>query len=154
MNLIVTTPTEIVLEKDEVEHVRAEDETGAFGILPGHADFLTVLVISVLSWRDKSGREGHVALRGGTLQVRDGVEITVATREAISDEDLDNLETRVLSKFRQDVERQELARKTGAALELAAIRRIREYLYPDERGAHRAAASVAAGAESKGAPSS
>ena len=35
-----------------MSHLRAEDDTGAFGILPGHADFLTVLAVSVVTWRD------------------------------------------------------------------------------------------------------
>ena len=43
MRLTVTTPLAIVAEADDVAHLRAEDDTGAFGILPGHADFLTAL---------------------------------------------------------------------------------------------------------------
>ena len=59
MKLTVTTPLAIVVEADDVVHLRAEDETGAFGILPGHADFLTALAVSVVSWRDASGTEDH-----------------------------------------------------------------------------------------------
>ena len=50
MRLTITTPLAIVVEADDVAHLRAEDETGAFGILPGHADFLTALAVSVASW--------------------------------------------------------------------------------------------------------
>ncbi len=56
MKLIVTTPSAVVVEADSVHHVRAEDETGAFGILPDHADFLTVLAISVITWERSDGR--------------------------------------------------------------------------------------------------
>ena len=59
MKLTVTTPLAIVVEADDVAHLRAEDETGAFGILPGHADFLTALAVSVVSWRDERGAEHH-----------------------------------------------------------------------------------------------
>ena len=55
----VATPLAIIAEADDVAHLRAEDETGAFGILPGHADFLTALSISVASWRDRTGAEHH-----------------------------------------------------------------------------------------------
>ena len=57
MRLRIATPTVLVVEAEDVGHVRAEDETGAFGILPGHGDFLTVLATSVLTWRDRSGSE-------------------------------------------------------------------------------------------------
>ena len=33
----------------DVVYLRAEDDTGAFGILPGHTDFLTALAVSVAS---------------------------------------------------------------------------------------------------------
>ena len=56
MRLTVTTPLAIVVEADDVAHLRAEDETGAFGILPGHADFLTALAVSVVTWRDSARR--------------------------------------------------------------------------------------------------
>ena len=79
VRLTVATPLAIVVEADDVAHLRAEDETGAFGILAGHADFLTALAVSVLSWRDDRGAEYHIAVRGGMLEVRDGRTIAVAT---------------------------------------------------------------------------
>ena len=72
MKLTVTTPLAIVTEADDVAHLRAEDDSGAFGILPGHADFLTALSLSVVSWRDRRGTEHHLAVRGGMLEVRGG----------------------------------------------------------------------------------
>ncbi|MFX7784697.1 hypothetical protein ABTJ92_20970, partial [Acinetobacter baumannii] len=85
---------------NHVVHVRAEDDTGAFGILRGHADFLTALAISVLSWRDEGGGEHHIAVRGGMLAVHGGNAITIATREAVAEDDLHRLETEVLAGFR------------------------------------------------------
>ena len=43
IQLTITTPTSVAVKADGIAHVRAEDETGAFGILPGHADFVTAL---------------------------------------------------------------------------------------------------------------
>ena len=57
MKLNVSTPLAIVVDVDDLAYLRAEDETGAFGILPGHADFLTALAVSVLTWRDRTGIE-------------------------------------------------------------------------------------------------
>ncbi len=51
LKLTVATPLAIVVATDDVTHVRAEDDTDAFGLLPGHADFVTALAVSVVSWR-------------------------------------------------------------------------------------------------------
>jgi F-type H+-transporting ATPase subunit epsilon len=97
MRLAVTAPLSIIIEVNDVAHLRAEDEAGAFGILPRHADFLTALSVSVISWRDQAGAEHHLAVRGGVLEVRGGEAITVATREAVASDDLHKLETEVLA---------------------------------------------------------
>lgn len=52
LRLIVTTPTAIAVDEHSVRHVGAEDPSGAFGIKPGHADFLTSLSICVVRWRN------------------------------------------------------------------------------------------------------
>ena len=55
MRLTIATPLAILLETGDVVHLRAEDETGSFGILAGHADFLTALSVSVVTWRGQRG---------------------------------------------------------------------------------------------------
>lgn len=131
MRLTVTTPLEIVADIDGVSHLRAEDDTGAFGILPGHADFLTVLSLSVATWRDKGGAEHHVALRGGMLEVRGGETIAIATRQATADDDLHRLETEVLAAYRQAADEEQTARSDAERLYLAAIRQIYRLLRPE-----------------------
>ncbi|MGA9341903.1 MAG: F0F1 ATP synthase subunit epsilon [Rhodanobacteraceae bacterium] len=131
MKLSVATPLAIVTESDDVAHLRAEDETGAFGILPGHADFLTVLSLSVVSWRDRKGVEHYLAVRGGMLEVRGGDAITIATREAVADDDLQRLQTDVLASFQRRTEEETRARTDAQRLYLAAIRQIYRFLKPD-----------------------
>ncbi|MGA7326658.1 MAG: F0F1 ATP synthase subunit epsilon [Rhodomicrobium sp.] len=133
MRLTVTTPLSIATESDGVAHLRAEDETGAFGILPGHADFLTALSVSVVTWRDRNGAEHHVAVRGGMLQVRDGKTIAIATREAIASDDLYHLETEVLTAFRRQSEEERAARTDAERLYLAAIRQICRFLKSERK---------------------
>lgn len=133
MKLTVTTPLAVVAEADNVAHLRAEDETGAFGILPGHADFLTALAISVVSWRDKRGREHHMAVRGGMLDVRGGAAITIATREAVPGDDLHQLETEVLATFQRRTDAELTARTDAHRLYLAAMRQIYRFVR-GERG--------------------
>jgi len=128
MKLTVTTPLAIVADTDDVAHLRAEDETGAFGILPGHAGFLTALALSVVTWRDRSGREHHLAVRGGMLEMRDGETIIIAAREAVADDDLPRLQRGVLAAFRRRAEEEATARADAQRLYLAAIRQICRFL--------------------------
>ena len=127
MKLRVTTPLAIAVDADDVRHVRAEDATGAFGIQPHHGRLVSTLAISVVTWRNGSGGEHHVAVRGGVLVVSaDTVE--VATREAITGDDLEQLEREVIARFHREETLDRAARGGAARLEMAAIRRIYDYL--------------------------
>lgn len=135
MKLTITTPLALVVERDDVVHLRAEDETGAFGVLDHHADFLTALVVSVVTWRDRSGAEHHVAVRGGMLEVRSGDTIAIATPEAVLDDDLHRLESEVLARFRRALAEEQGARIDAQRLYLAAIRQIYRLIRPGQRPA-------------------
>jgi F-type H+-transporting ATPase subunit epsilon len=145
LDLVITTPTAVVARSAAVTHLRAEDDSGAFGILPGHADLLTALSVSVVSWREAddnakadengTGRERHCAVRGGVLTVSDGARIAVATREAVAGDDLAALERDVLTRFRQERATEGEARGGARRLHLAAVRHILSYLRPDRRTA-------------------
>jgi len=130
MRLTIVTPLAVIVETDRVAHLRAEDETGAFGILPGHADFLTSLAVAVVTWRDEAGGEHHVATRGGMLEVRGGSEISIATPEGVPGDDLIRLETDVLARFRHEAAQEQAARTDAQRLYLAAIRQIERFLRP------------------------
>jgi F-type H+-transporting ATPase subunit epsilon len=131
MKLNVSTPLAVVVDSDDVTHLRAEDETGAFGILPGHADFLTVLAVSVVTWRDQRETEHYVAVRGGVFEVRGGDTIVIATKEAVHCDDLHHLETEVLVAFRRGLEEDRAARVDAQRLYLAAVRQICCFLRSD-----------------------
>ncbi|RMD94072.1 MAG: F0F1 ATP synthase subunit epsilon [Alphaproteobacteria bacterium] len=133
MRLRVLTPIATVLDSAETAAVRAADASGSFGILPGHADFVTVLEIGVMSWRDGTGREGFVALRGGVLRVAGGREVTVATREAHVGDDLEQLERELLVEYARRDEEDAKMRTRAAQLHAAAIRRLQEVLEAGQR---------------------
>ena len=133
MRLVVTTPTAVILDRDDVSYVRAEDETGAFGIMRGHADFMTVLSVSVITWRNNDEKDHFIAVRGGVLTVQDGTTVEVATRDAISDQTLGTLDQSILDRFRQDEEAEEQTRVSTTRLHLAAIRQIQQYLHAGRR---------------------
>jgi len=122
-----------LLVDTEVQSVHAEDDSGSFGILPRHVDFLTVLKTGVLSWRNGDGRMHHAAVRGGLLTVENG-DVSVATREALLDDDLGRLESTVLQRFRDREDEERQARVGGRHLELRAAREILRFLNPGRGG--------------------
>jgi F-type H+-transporting ATPase subunit epsilon len=128
MRLSISTPFAVVTDEDDVAHVRAEDASGAFGILPGHTAFLTALAISVVTWRDRAGAEHHVAVRGGLLEVTQGSQVSIATREAIANDDLRILESEVIASFHRQIDEERAARADAQRLYLAAIRQIYRFL--------------------------
>ena len=134
MRLLITTPTAVVVDEHNVAAVRAEDESGSFGVLNGHADFLTALTISVVSWRQADGRQRFCAVRHGVLSVAKGTEVAIATREAIRGDDLARLEHVVLAQFHEAMEAERAARTTNLRLQMQAIRQIVRYLRPERPG--------------------
>jgi F-type H+-transporting ATPase subunit epsilon len=134
MRLLITTPTAVVLDVPDVVSVRAEDESCSFGILTGHADFLTALTVSVVSWHCADERRRFCAARHGVLSVTNGNEVAIATREAIPGDDLDHLEQVVLAEFRVSLEAERIARTESVQLQMKAIRQIVRYLRPERPG--------------------
>jgi F-type H+-transporting ATPase subunit epsilon len=128
MRLRITTPLVVVIDEAGVLALRAEDATGSFGILPGHADFLTSLSVSVVRWTGADGVRHYCAVRRGVLSVTAGREIAVATREAISGNDLTTLDEAVLTRFRADIDIERTQRVESTRLQLNAIRQIVSHL--------------------------
>lgn len=137
MKLRVSTPVAVIVDVDDVRHIRAEDETGAFGILPGHAAFITVLSISVLTWRDATDAEHYIAVGGGILTVSDGNMVEVATREAVGQDELGRLKQSLLSRSAEDTEAETTAHTSATRLHLATIRQLQRFLSPNQRDAMR-----------------
>jgi F-type H+-transporting ATPase subunit epsilon len=86
--LSVVTPTSIF--EREIKHIRLKDETGFFGIMKNHIDFLTVLVPSLCYYRDAKDREMFLAVDGGILDVRGGI-ASLTSREVHESEDAEKL---------------------------------------------------------------
>ncbi len=136
MKLIVMTPTSVVAEVADIRHIRAEDETGAFGILPGHADFVTVLPVSVVTWATGE-REGYVLVRGGVLSVTNGDLVEIAARDAYRQDELEDLGTFALEELKRADETEDISRTADTRLYLAAMRQIEHVL----RSGHKARAA-------------
>jgi F-type H+-transporting ATPase subunit epsilon len=135
MRLLITTPAAVVVDDSAAAAVRAEDESGSFGVLAGHADFLTALTVSIVSWRRDDGTQRYCAVRHGVFSVSGGNRVAIATREALVGDDLGHLENVVLAGFRDGIEAERAARTGSLKLEMNAIRQIVRYLRPEHPGA-------------------
>ena len=135
MRLRIVTPLEIVVDEQGVTSLRAEDASGGFGVLPGHADFLTSLAVSVVSWTGAGGVQRYCAVRGGVLSVAGGQDVAIASREAIAGDDFARLDQTVLERFRAESESERQEHVESTRLQLVAIRQIMRRLRPDGGGA-------------------
>jgi F-type H+-transporting ATPase subunit epsilon len=128
MRLQIITPLEIAVDADDVASVRAEDATGSFGVFPQHADFVTDLAVSVVTWFDKEGAERRIAVRGGVLRVEHGEFMQIATRQAIGGDTLDELGAAVLDKLREEADAESEARVSTTRMYVGLVRQIERYL--------------------------
>ncbi|WP_031404800.1 F0F1 ATP synthase subunit epsilon [Thiomonas sp. FB-Cd] len=131
MRLRIVTPLSVVVDDDGVTALQAEDASGSFGILPHHADFLTSLSVSVVSWRRGEASARFCAVRHGVLTVTGGHDVAIATREAVVAEDLGTLDQSVLERFRAELDAQRTEHVESTRLQLQAIRQIMRHLRPD-----------------------
>jgi F-type H+-transporting ATPase subunit epsilon len=121
MNLKVLLPTELLVD-EEVTKLAAEAENGAFGMLPRHIDFVTVLVPGILSFATEDEREVFMAIDEGVL-VKCGPDVTISTRRAVVGPDLEGLHQTVTTEFRRRDDREKATRSAIAKLEAGFVRR-------------------------------
>jgi F-type H+-transporting ATPase subunit epsilon len=86
--LNIVTPTNIT--EKEITYIRLKDETGFFGILKGHTNFLTVLVPSLCYYTDVNGREVFLAFDEGIVSVREGT-VTITSKEVFESDNAEKL---------------------------------------------------------------
>lgn len=133
LGLTIATPMRLMVETT-ASHVRAEDESGNFGILPGHADLITVLPASVVRWRGEDGTQHFCALRGGMLTVTDGARVAIACREGILGDDLAALESEVAKLRESEAEDDRRARVEQMRMHANAVRQLMRFLHPGGPG--------------------
>lgn len=128
MKLRIVTPLSIMVD-ETIDSLRAEDASGSFGIMPGHAPFLTALAVSIVSWRNGED-ETFCALRGGLLSVTSHNTIDITTREAVVGVDLNTLDRDVLAHFQSDANAERIEHVETMRLQFNAIRHMVSRLKP------------------------
>jgi F-type H+-transporting ATPase subunit epsilon len=135
LHLTITTPAQILVASDNVVAVRVEDQSGSFGVLPGHADLLTALVTSVVRWRTVDGAACFCAVRGGVFAVSGGRNVSVACREGVVSDSLDELEAKVRTVRARQLEADRKARAEQIRVHALAVRQLVRYLRPNPASA-------------------
>jgi F-type H+-transporting ATPase subunit epsilon len=114
ITLEVATPSRLVIS-EQVDEVVVPGIEGYFGVLPGHAAFLTTLGIGELTYR--IGRdERHAAVAGGFCEVRNDKVIVLADTAELPAE-IDR-EQRLSGRMQEDID----YARAAAALARALIR--------------------------------
>lgn len=129
LRLVISTPTRLLVDEPSVESVRGEDASGGFGILPGHANFVTALSACVLRWRIEE-RERYCAVRGGVLSVKDGRQVSVACRHGVLGDELEKLEADIRAADVAQASAESRARVEQTRLHAYAVRQLVRYLRP------------------------
>jgi len=147
LHLTITTPMDVLVDEPATQSLRAEDESGGFGILPGHSDFLTALPASVVRWRGPDGSLHFCALRAGLMTVTEGAHVAIACREGILGDDLSALETDVVERRAEETDADRRARVEQMRLHASAVRHLMRLLRPGQSGALEHPPSMSADAE-------
>lgn len=84
LRLELATPIRLVVA-EEVDEAVVPGSEGYFGVLPGHAAFLTTLGIGELAYR-QAGRERYLAVSGGFAEVGNDKVIVLADTAERPDE--------------------------------------------------------------------
>jgi len=96
--LRIVTPSRVF--EREIVQVRLRDESGFFGVMKGHADFLTILVPSLCYYRDVRGKERFLAVDEGIFTVDGGLAV-LTSREVFESDEPEKLAELVESTFLQ-----------------------------------------------------
>jgi F-type H+-transporting ATPase subunit epsilon len=131
VRLTIATPAAVLIDVDGVRSLRAEDQSGAFGVLPGHADLVTVLPPSVLRWTRDGEPTRYCALGGGVLTISGGTCVAVACRRGVLGDDLDRLEAAVASERAAERDASRRAKVEQTQLHARALRQLMRYLRGD-----------------------
>ncbi len=88
----------------------------------------------MVSWKSRDGTRHYCAVRHGVISVTAGRDIAIATRQAVTGDNLATLDETILRGFRGDVETERAGRAETTRLQLNAIRRIVGHLRPSGSG--------------------
>lgn len=110
----------------------AADASGAFGVLPRHEDFVTVLEPGLLRWRRTDAAAGDwrwAACTGGLLRVAAG-EVTIVSRRFVQDGGPEALQRGLDDLMARESALRISTRESRAQLDAALLKRLQQLAEP------------------------
>ena len=125
MNLKVLLPFKVFAEEKKVKRIIVETPDGSFGILPHRLDCTSLIAPGILVYETDTDGEIYTAVDEGVL-VKEGTNVTVSIRNAISGADLDKLKEAVENEFITLTEEEKNMRISLAKIERNFVRQFME----------------------------
>jgi F-type H+-transporting ATPase subunit epsilon len=126
MNLKILLPYRIFAQKSDVSRIVAETSDGSFGLLPNRLDCVAALVPGILIYTTQADGTVYVAVDEGVL-VKNGAEVLVSVRRAISGINLGELHESIRREFQMVDARDREVRAAVAKMEGAIVGRLAEF---------------------------
>lgn len=126
MNLKVSIPSEVVLEKKAVLRMVVETISGSLGILPLRLDCVACLIPGILLYETKEEGERFIAVDEGIL-TKIGPDVNVTVKNAVLANELGTIEQIVRDQFLVRSEQEKKIRSLLAKLESDFIRNLMEF---------------------------
>ena len=102
-----------------------EDDSGSFGILAGHAHFITSLEMGLARFRTGDADWRYLAVPGAVLHFRDGV-LTLSTRRYLLDDDYDRISRTLRQQLLAEESRLQEMKQSLRRMEEEIFRRLWE----------------------------
>ncbi len=114
-----STPTRI----DGVVSFVGEDASGSFGILPGHARFVTILELGLARFRRYDEPWQYLAMPGAVLYFKDNL-LSLCTRRFFLDDDYERITDVLTSQLIAEEEALQEVRQSLVQLEQEVLKRL------------------------------
>lgn len=137
MQLKVVTPEKVIYD-GEIDELIIPTVTGEIAVLPHHIDLLTQVVPGEMTIKHK-GKDQHVAVTGGFLQIVDGV-LTLLSDYAVRSEEIDakkSLEAQKRAEETLKKKKEDLTERDFAVAQADMRRAILELKVANKRRSHR-----------------
>ena len=123
-HLTISTPSRVLFDADDIVSLRAEDESGGFGLLAGHADIVASLPSSVVSWRQDGATWRYAVVSGAVLTMSGGRRAAIACRSGLVGDELETLREEVRARRAAELDADRRARVEQVRLHARAVRQL------------------------------
>lgn len=128
MNLKISIPSAVILEKTGVTRIVAESPNGFFGLLPARLDCTACLVPGVLFYETEQEGERFIAVDEGLL-VKVGPDVHVSVRNAVIANELGTIHQIIQDQILARSEQEKRIRSMLAKLESDFVRHLMEFVH-------------------------